>query len=174
MNRAEVIRQVFLWEQAGEAALRRAAQFRAMLQADAEAEYREQGTAPTWRLPDIAQVSLSISKAAPTVTDEEALAKWLSLTRPSEVELRPRPAFVTALKKAARVDGDVVVDRDGTVIPGMGVRQGGVAGSVRLVAEPEAKQVAADAAEQVLSLVAASLHLPAAPDPTETAVSDAA
>jgi hypothetical protein len=167
MNRAEVIRQVFLWDRVAEQAVAQAAVFRAMLQAEAVAEFKEQGTAPTWRLQDIAAVVLPISRTAPVVADHEALAKWVSLTRPSEVELRVRPAYVKALRDGARIAGDAVIDREGTVIPGMAVRDGGVPGSVTLTAEAAAKQVAAEAAERVLDMVAVALHLPAPPLPPE-------
>lgn len=174
MNRADVIRQVFLWDQVAAQAKARAAQFRAMLQADANAEFEEQGTAPTWRLPDIAQVVLPVSKTSAVVRDEEALAKWVNLHRPDEVSLRVRPSYVEALRKGARIDGDVVFDRDGTVIPGMGVSKGGIPKSVSLTPEADAKAVAAEAADRVLDGVAEALSLPALPEIGEGEVPDAA
>lgn len=174
MNRADVIRQILLWERVAEQATARAAVFRQQLQADAAAEFDEQGTAPSWRLPDVAQVVLPVSRTAPVVADHEALAKWVSLVRPAEVELRVRPAYVKALRDAARVEGDVVIDKDGTVIPGMEVRPGGNPGSVTLTPESAGKEAAVEAAGRVLDLVAVSLHLPA-PDfaaPAEGEVGD--
>lgn len=164
MNRAEVIRQVFLWDKVAEQARARAAPFRAMLQAQANAEFEEQGIAPTWRLPEIASVLLPVTRTSAVVRDEEALAKWVNLHRPSEVALRVNPAYVEALRKGARIEGDVVTDKDGTVIPGMGVSKGGTPKSVTLTAEAEAKEVAAEAAGRVLDHVAVALHLPAMPD----------
>jgi hypothetical protein len=160
MNRADVIRQILLWERVAEQATARAAAFRQQLQANAVAELTEQGTAPSWRSPEVGLVFLPVSKTAPVVTDHEALAKWVSLTRPSEVEMRVRPAYVKALRDGARIEGDVVTDRDGTVIPGMEVRPGGNPGSVTFTPETPAREAAAEAAGRVLDLVAVSLHLP--------------
>jgi hypothetical protein len=160
VNRAEVIRQILLWERVAEQATARAAAFRAQLQADANAEFAEQGTAPTWRLPEIAQVVLPVSRTAAVVRDHEALAKWVHLRNPGEVELRVRLAFVKALRDGARIEGEAVVDRDGTVIPGMSVAPGGTPRAISVTPEGPAREVAAEAAERVLDMVAASLHLP--------------
>lgn len=169
MNRADVIRQVFLWDRVAEQAKQRAGAFRAMLQVDANAEYDEQGTAPTWRLPDIAKVVLPVSKATAVVRDEGALTKWVHLRNPDEVELRVRPSYVEALRAGARIDGDVVTDKDGTVIPGMAAVPGGKPKTVMLTPEADAKAVAAEAAEKVLSLVADALHLPDVPEVPDVA-----
>jgi hypothetical protein len=173
MNRADLIRQILLWERVAEQATARAAAFRQQLQADANAEFDEQGTAPSWRLPDVAQVVLPVSRTAPVVRDHETLAKWVNLTRPAEVELRVRPAYVKALRDGARVDGNVVTDREGTVIPGMEVRPGGNPGSVTLTPEAPAREAAAEAAGRVLDMVAVSLHLPAPPEAAGGEVPDA-
>lgn len=166
MNRAEVIRQILLWERVAEQATARAGRFRAMLQAEANAEYEEQGTAPSWRLPEIAAVVLPVSRTAAVVRDEQALAAWVRLHRPGEVAMRVNPAYVAALRKGARIEGDVVTDKDGTVIPGMEVVQGGAPMSVSLTPEPEAKAVAEEAAGQVIAEVAAGLGL-ASPEAEE-------
>lgn len=173
MNRAEVIRQIFLWDRVAAQAKARAGRFRAMLQAEANAEFEEQGTAPTWRLPEIASVVLPVTHTSAVVRDEKALAKWVSVRRPDEVEMRVRSSYVEALRKGARIEGDVVMDKEGTVIPGMAVEPGGVPRSVTLTPEAGAKVVATEAADRVLDAVAASLDLPPVPEPAEAEVPDA-
>lgn len=165
MNRAEVIRQIFLWEKVAEQARARAAQFRVMLQADANAEYAEQGTAASWRVPALASVVLPISKTAVVVDDAAALAKWVQSAHPTEVEqvTRVRAAYLPALLRSVQPSGDLVVDEEGTVVPGLKVRPGGQPGSVTLTPEAEARQAATVVADAVLEQVATAMDLPAIP-----------
>jgi hypothetical protein len=171
-----VVRQALIWEAAAKKAYARAARWREQLDADARAELAEQGTAPTWRLPDLAMVTLPVSKETVVVADLDRLAKWVQSTHPTEVEtvVQVRPAFVTRLLAVARVDGELAVDGEGTVIPGLSVRPGGVPQTLRFTPTPEARLVLGEAAERVLDLVAVSLHLPAPPLPPEGQVPDAA
>jgi hypothetical protein len=174
MNRADQVRQALIWEAAAKRAYARAAQWKARLAADARAEFEEQGTAPTWRLPDLASVWLPVSHETVHVADPEAFAKWVQATHPGEVEtvVQVRPAFQTATVQAARVDGEQVLDAEGTVIPGLAVKAGGEPLALQMRATDGAKPVLAEAAETVLANVAAALHLPPVPD--EDGADDAA
>lgn len=176
MNRAETVRQALIWEAAARKAYARAAVWRGQLDADARAELAEQGTAPTWRLPQLATVTLPVSQESIVVSDAEALTKWVQANHPDEVETvtRVRPAFEQRLLAEAEPDGDVVTDGEGTVVPGLSVRPGGVPQSLRFVPTRDAKQVLGEAAEQVLARVAEALSLAPVPEQApEPAVSDA-
>lgn len=107
------------------AAKRAAEVTRAMLDADAAAEYAEHGTAPTWRSPDFT-VTAAVKSGGPVVVDDAAFLRWVKVAHPDEVETleRVRPAFVTALLATASRLGEPC-DSDGTVVEGMGWRDGG-------------------------------------------------
>lgn len=153
MNRFEKIRQVLLWEQVAAAARAKAAVHRDELTQDAQAEYAEQGTAPTWRLPDIGTVSLPVSTERVVVADEPTLTAWVAAFHPDEVETltRVRPAFLTALLAECRGDeGGVVWMREGALVPGLAVRPGGQPQSLSFRPSPDAKRVAAAGAERLV------------------------
>jgi hypothetical protein len=161
MNRFELIRRTLMWEQVAAAARARASGIREQLTADARAEFVEQGTAPTWRLPDIGTVTLPVSKESVYVADEAALLEWVRYHHPSEVETveRIRPAFLTAIQHSQHVDG-VVHDGEGWVIPGLAVRPGGSAGSLSFRPTPMAKSVAAAGAERLMESVERAIGEP--------------
>lgn len=172
-----MIRQTLLWEQVAAAARAKAAKFREELTADAQAEYAEQGTAPTWRLPDIGTVTLPVSRDTVYVADEHALIEWVHRNAPEEIETtyRVRPAYVTALLDSVHavdgLDGYVVADNEGTVIPGLAVREGGQPGSLSFRPSPDAKRVAAAGAERLVesleSAIGQPIVLAEAPDGAE-------
>lgn len=171
MNRADAVKQAMIWDAAAKKAYARAARWREALDADARAELAEQGTAPTWRLPELGQVTLPVSHEAVIVTDREELAKWVQVNRPAEVEtvIKVRPAFEAHLLQAGRIDGEQVIDAEGTVIPGLGVRPGGVPGTLTFRPSSAAKEALGQAAEAVLDAVSAALHLPAPPEVPDAA-----
>lgn len=163
MNRFEMIRRTLMWDQVAAAAKAKAAQLRGELTADARAEYAEQGTAPTWRLPDIGTVTLPVSSERVVVADEEALTDWVQKFHPSEVETftRVRPGFLSVLLAESKGDGDGVVwMREGALVPGLAVVEGGRPGSLSFRPSPMAKQIAAAGAERLLESVEASLDAP--------------
>lgn len=170
MNRAEKVRQALIWEAAAKKAYARAARWRDQLTAEARTELAEQGSAPTWRFPEIGTALLPVTQQAVVVVDPDAFLKYVQGNRPDGVEtiVRVRPSFQTRLLTQVEADADGnVLDDEGTVVPGLAVRQGGQPMTLRLSPTREASQVLGEAADQVLALVAASLHLPAPPEPDE-------
>jgi hypothetical protein len=157
VNRQQEISQVLLWEAAAKKCKARADAARQRLDEEARAELAEQGTAPTWRLPDIGSVTLPLSQETVYVADEKALLEWCKST-PGEsvVETveRVMPWYVADLLRCyARVVDGQVVDEDGEVIPGLGVRPGGVPLALSFRPSHEAKAYAGDLADRVLSEV---------------------
>lgn len=160
MNRADVVKGVLLWEQVARKAQERAGQLRAMLAADARAELDEQGTAARWVVPDVATVSLPVSHESVTVSDSAALAGWVARRYPDEVVPTVRPAFGKVLLARLAHDGETVIDPEtGEVVPGLGVRAGGVAGALRIKASTGAEQVAGQMAERVIADLGRELGL---------------
>jgi hypothetical protein len=156
VNRFELIRRTLMWQQVAAAARAKESALRDQLTADARAEYAEQGTAPTWRLPDIGTVSLPVSKETVYVADEAALLAWVKEHYAGEVETleRVRPAFLGGLLSAVEPAGDVAcVPLTGQVIPGLAVRQGGAPGSLSFRPSTLAKQVAAEGAARLVDSV---------------------
>lgn len=151
MNRYEMIRRTLLWEQVAAAARAKAAELREELTEAARAELAEQGTAPTWRLPDLATVTLPISKESVYVSDQDAVTKWVAERHPDEIEeiVQVRPGFLMLLTGSEH-DGENVFDRHGEVIPGLSVRPGGQPGSLAFRPSREAKAVLAAAATETV------------------------
>jgi hypothetical protein len=164
MNRMEMIRRTLIWEQVATAAKTRAAELRETLTQDARAEYAEQGTAPTWRLPDIGTVTLPVSTERIVVEDEPALVEWAKRDWPSEVVTTEsiRPAFLRVLLDNIAVPaGEVAVDSgSGQVIPGLAVRAGGTPQSLSFRPTRDAKAVAAAGAERLIEDVAQAIDRP--------------
>lgn len=153
MNRSDAIQQVLIWEQVAAAARAKATKLRDDLTADARAEYAEQGTAPTWRLPDIGTVSLPVSKETVYVADEQAFLDWAQQFHSGEVETvtRVRASFRALLLAECRGEGDMVVwMREGALVPGLAVREGGQPGSLSFRPNAVAKAVAAAGAERLV------------------------
>lgn len=142
MNRTDRVREVLRLEGLAAAAVARAGAHRAELDREAREELAREGTAPSWRLPDIGTVALPISKEAPVISDVGALLKWVEVRHPSEVETvrQVRVAFQAALLKRVDCDGEVVLDPEtGEVIPGMTVRPGGMPKTLTITASRDVK-----------------------------------
>lgn len=120
MNRADLIRAIAACEAA-------AKEFRAALGADALAEWTEQNTAPTWRLPGVT-VSCSVTHPSVQVVDEAKFLAWVRDRYPTEVEtlVRVRSAWQGSFLEAVASRGDPPCDGDGEVIPGLEYNGGGV------------------------------------------------
>lgn len=162
MNRFEMIRRTLMWEQVAAAAKAKAAKLRDDLTQDARAEYAEQGTAPTWRLPDIGTVTLPVSKDSVYVADEAALLAWVETNVPSEVETvkRIRPGYLPVLLSVVRHEDGDVFDMEGTIIPGLAVRDGGQPGSLSFRPSPMAKQVASAGAAHLVEMLEPTIDGP--------------
>lgn len=147
MNRLEATRQVLKLEAAAAQLKERAKAVRLELDADAQQEFKEQGAAPTWRLADLGTWSLPVSKEAVYVDDDAALLAWVK-TEPArldevvEITERVKPWYVAELLRLARIVDGHAIDDDGTVIPGLAVRPGGVPLSLRFKPNSDAMAVA--------------------------------
>jgi hypothetical protein len=166
VNRAEMTRRVLLLEAAAAELKTRAATIRADLGASARTEHAEQGTAPTWRLQDIGTWTLPVSKEAVYVADEAALLEWVKaeparLDEVVETIERVKPWYVAELLRLVRIVEEQVIDDDGTIVPGLAVRPGGVAQTLSFRADPLAKAVAADAAGKLVNDLAAGFGIEA-------------
>ncbi len=162
MNRQQAISQTLLWESVAAKAKERASAIRQQLTQDAHAEFDEQGTAPTWRLPDVGTVTLPVSQETVYVADEKALIRWIrshpmaesSVWMESAVETveRVRHSFVEALAAECQVD-DGVVSHLGDVVSGLAVRPGGVPLALSFRPTRDARAFAGDMADKWLSEV---------------------
>jgi hypothetical protein len=159
-NRAELVRSILIWERAAARIADITADLRSQLAADARAEYDEQGTAPTWRLPDLATVTLPVSKTAVVVTDERELVKWAVVRRPDAIEPRIRPASLKALLSEVVTDGELPHLEDGEFVPGVEVRPGGIPKALSVRASAEAAGVLKAEAASVLAAIAAAMGEP--------------
>lgn len=159
MNRAEATRQVLLLEAAAAQITARAKVLRDGLNADAVAEYEEQGSAQTWRF-DLGTWSQGISKEAPVVADPAALVDWVRDRYPSEVVEVVNPAFQKALLARLVPVGDAVLVREtGEVVPGLAVRPGGRPLTMRFNPAGDALAVADQHAAQLVDEVTAALGI---------------
>lgn len=152
LNRAELARQAAFWAAVAAGARGRAAKASAELAAAAEAEYAEQGVAPTWRIRGLGTIPLALSQDQVVVVDERAYLDWVAARYPTEVEetVRVRPAFDEHLRKGAAKRGDPPCDAAGEPIPGVAFVPGGRPKGISLRLEPAAKAGAAAAAAAYL------------------------
>jgi hypothetical protein len=159
LNRFDRVREVLRLEGLAAAANRRAREHRTALEEEARAELAREGTAPSWRSPDIGTVALPLTTEAAVVADIDALTKWVTARYPTEVETVPqiRAAFQAALLQRATCDGDVVVDPGtGEVIPGLAVRQGGQPKTLTITASRDARAVFARHGDELLASILAA------------------
>jgi hypothetical protein len=148
MNRVERTAQIARLEALADAAKAAAGRHRAELEESARVELAEQGTAPTWRLPGIGTVGLSVSREAAVVADAGAWTSWVAGRHPDEIVQQVRPTSERALLGRLVVDGDVVVDPGtGEIVPGLSVRPGGMPGRLTVRLTPDAKAAALAGAE---------------------------
>lgn len=153
MNRTERLREVLRLEGVAAAASARARVYRDELTVEARTEFEREGTAPSWRDPDLATMTLGVSHETPYVTNEVALLEWVADRYPDQVETveQIRPAFRTRLLDEAVIDdGDAVDAETGEVIRGVGVRPGGVAGSLTIRPTHDARVVFTAIGERML------------------------
>jgi hypothetical protein len=158
MNRSEkTLRAVYL-EQLAVCLNAEAKGLRNDLEAEAEEEFRTEGTAPTWRIRDVGTVVATVSRETVVVEKPAALVGWVQDRHPTEVVMVPtiRAAWLAGLLERAMPAGEVACDPEtGEVIPGLGVRPGGVFKGIQIRAEASAKEaLRAVAAVKVKELVA--------------------
>lgn len=171
MTRVERVQEILRLEGLADAAMKRAKEVRTALDTEARAELEQQGTAPSWRMPDIGTVALPLSKEAPVVSDIAALLTWCKERYPTEVVAveQIRAAFQTALLGRVACAGDVVIDpTTGEIVPGMSVRPGGVAKSLSITPGAGVKAVFAAAGAQWLDeLLSLRDEVPGHLDPSD-------
>jgi hypothetical protein len=167
VNRQDLITRTLMLEQVAAEARARAAKLREELAADARAELAEQGTAPTWRIPDIGTVTLPVSKETVYVSDEQALLEWVKAqpgdpTDVIETVERLKPWYVHDLLTLVEgIAEDVVIEPDtGESIPGLRMRPGGVPGSLSFRPSRDAQAVARAAAEKLVGDIELALGGP--------------
>jgi hypothetical protein len=154
VNRSDRLQQIMRLEALAAAAKTAAADHRAELNAEAAAEFEQEGTAPTWRLSDLGTITLPVSKETAYVAAPQAFVDWCMLRYPSEVETiaQVRPAFQAALFARLHLEGESAVDTaTGEEVPGLAVRPGGIPKSLSIRPTPEAGAVFAEAGRQMLA-----------------------
>jgi hypothetical protein len=153
VNRTERLQEVLRLEGLAAAAAARAKTYRDELALEARDELAREGSAPTWRMPDLATITLAVSKETPYILDEHLLLQWCKQRYPSEVETveQVRGAFRQRLLVEGIISGDSVVDgATGEVIPGAAVRPGGVPQSLTIRPSQAARVVYAAMGERTL------------------------
>lgn len=172
MSIADDAKSILLLEAFADEAKRIAGQRRAALSERARKELLEDGIAPSWHLPKVAKVVLGVTKEAAYVADADKLTAWIASRHPHQLVQTVRPAFVTHLVASVVVEGDVAVDKEtGEIVPGIGVRHGGLPASLSIKAEPGVKAELAELVTQMLATAHPDLTagtepaLPAPDDP---------
>ncbi|GAA4439679.1 hypothetical protein [Phytohabitans houttuyneae] len=154
-NRAELAQDALFWSAVADAAKEKAQRARAALDSQARAELERDGVAPTWRIPGVGTVPLSLTSDSVDVTDPDAYLAWVAKRHPTEVEttVHVRPAFDKAVREAAAKRG-APCDEQGEVIPGLTYRSGGAPRGVSIRPSTDARAAAARAAERFLAQAA--------------------
>lgn len=159
MNRLDMTRNVLKIEAARDALDRMAKAIRDELNADARAEYEEQGSAQTWRF-DIGTWSQGVSKPKAVVAEPRAFMAWVKERYPSEVVEAVNSAFQGALLERLSLVGELVMDPStGEVVPGLGVRPGGKPQSLRFLPAGDAQAVADQMADKLVAELTAGLGI---------------
>jgi hypothetical protein len=146
VNRADVARGIAACEAM-------AKRLRAALTADAENEYTEQGTVPTWRLPGIT-VTGSTAHPSVAIVDEAAFVEWVAGRHPTEVETvvitRARPAWQKRFLDEVTGRG-AACDAEGEVVPGLEWRPGGGFGGISLRVDSSTKALIRQHADEIVA-----------------------
>lgn len=153
MNRTERLQEVLRLEGLAAAASTRARTYRDELAVEARDELAREGSAPTWRVPDLATITLAVSTETPYVADEAALLAWCKDRYPERVETveQVKGAFRARLLVDAIVAGEGVIDgTTGEVVPGVGVHPGGQPRSLTIRPSHAARAVFAAMGERML------------------------
>lgn len=152
MSIADDVRAVLLLEAFADEAKAIAAQHRAALNERARRELDNDGIAPSWNLPAVAKVTLGVTKAAPFVADPAKFTAWVAARYPDEMEQAIRSAFAARFLTSLAIEGDCAVDKEtGEIVPGIGVRRGGLPANLTVKADPGIKAELAEFATQMLA-----------------------
>jgi hypothetical protein len=164
VNRVDTVKQIVWLDQVAAAAAQEAAKLRDGLLAEAAEQYQEQGTIPTYRIPDLGTVSLSVSKESVYVADERQFADWVADRYPDEVVPKVRPAWQKQYLASLCTDDGIVSDDEGEIVPGLAVRPGGQPRYVSIRPSAEARDMYRVAATDGLHHIAeAGYHATAKP-----------
>ncbi|GAA2327401.1 hypothetical protein [Dactylosporangium salmoneum] len=151
--RAQLAAEAVWWDAVAAQAKSRAAGARNALDKQAQAEFARDGIAPTWRIPDVGTVPLSLTADRVDVVDEAAYTEWVAATFPEQVETivttRVRPAYDEVVRKAA-AKRRAACTEDGEVIPGLEFVAGGAPKGISIRASSDAKESAAALADAAL------------------------
>lgn len=162
MNRADLAKQVLLYDSLAAAAKDRAASFRHQLTIQARTELETEGTAPTWRLPGVGAVTLPVSQETVYLADAKALHAWVEGEEPSAIETvtttQVAAAYVAELEKRLIVaDGMVIDSASGQQVPGYAVRLGGLPMPLSIRPSADARALMREHANGLLAQFEASL-----------------
>jgi hypothetical protein len=167
VNRHQMITRTLMLESVAANARARAAVLRAELAEAARAELEREGTAPTWRLPDIGTVTLPVSTERVYVADEAALLAWVKAHASEgdpddvlETIERVKPSYLAELLTLVEIVDGRVIDDLGTVVPGLAIRPGGVPQALSFRPSRDAQEVARAAAEKLMAEVEERLDHP--------------
>lgn len=160
MTRTELAQAAVWLDRLAEQATTEAKRIKAQLADQARDEYTREGTAPSWRIRDVATIAARVAADRVDVSDPAALAAWATARHPTEVTTRTvtevRPAFVGRLVKTVRHVGDgAVSDTSGEIVPGLTHRPGGGFLGVSVIPTPEARRIFAGLALEGLRHAAA-------------------
>ena len=160
MNRKDLIARYIWLDQVAKAAGDAKRILAAELNADARAEYEEQQTASTWRIPGMATVPQSVTNDAVVVRDEPKFVDWVARRFPTEVEMVVRPAFrEQLLDKLIHVTDDLCHLADGEVVPGVEFKAGGEFIHISVRPTPAAREAFGAVAKATLLELAAKSGL---------------
>ncbi len=143
-TRADLAHRALFWDAVAGEAKTRAGVARKELDAQAKAEFAATGAAPTWRVPGVGTIPLSLTQDTVVVDDEHTYLEWVAEHHPSEVETvrRVRPAFDEVLRKSLAQE-----PRD---VPGLRFVPGGQPKGISVRASADAKASAGALAVQFL------------------------
>lgn len=158
LTRAQLTEQVAFYKALAARATARENEYRATMTAQAEREWREEGSAPTWRVAGLGTVSASLTQDAVVVDDEAALLAWVKQHKPDEVETKEQivATYRNALLKSIRVDAETgaLVNAAGDPVPGVKLVPGGQFRGVSFLFDDETKEAYGQVAKEALSRIA--------------------
>lgn len=168
LPRAVLAQQAVFWDAVAVQAAARAAEQRRLLFEQARQEFEQERIAPTWRIPGLGTVPLSMTADRVDVVNEPVYVAWVAERHPEQIEttVRVRPAFDNMLRKGAAKRG-AACTAEGDVIPGLLFVPGGQPKTIAIRASEAAKGDATELAVVVLDGLLEARPAPAAlPDGT--------
>lgn len=135
MNKSSTVAAIVWLDQIVAAAKDRRSEFAAQLDAEARQQYATDGTAATWRIPEIASVSSRVTHTSVRVSDEAAFLAWVKAEHPDKVETveQVRPGWRSRLLDEVLAGADVP--------PGVEIVPGGKFAGISVTATREAKHM---------------------------------